>query len=110
MINTYLYRQEPEKMKASIIDITLSGVVFRTMNNIEFFVPAFKIDDKLFQEIDKHFSENKEKEITQFVNFLNELNKNEFYVEVFDFDPVLDKKNIKVSSSFTQSNSFKPRR
>lgn len=108
MKNQYIEQLNENYVTAFIVDITPSGVVFRTGKNLDFFVPAFKIDDELFNKIDEFMTKNPNKEITAFQDFLNIVNKDVYEIEIKDLDSVLDKKFIKVKKLLTPSSLYKP--
>ena len=108
MKNQYIEQLNENYATAFIVDIIPSGVVFRTNKNLDFFVPAFKIEDELFNKIDEFMTKNPNKEIALFQDFLNTLNKDVYEIEIKDLDSVLDKKFIKVKKLLTPSSIYKP--
>lgn len=107
MKNHYIEALQDKRMQASIVDITMAGVVFRTNKNIEFFVPAFKLDEALFNKIDEFMTNNSDKKVEPFKAFLEELNKVSYEIELKDIDSIFDKKLLTVHTK-APAPSFKP--
>ncbi len=96
MINEYLqklvYKDGITDFDCKVIDFADSGVAFRDAQNVEIFIPMFKVDLDLRQKVEGFMAENPNKTLLSTKKFLMDVNQTAYKIQIQDVDAVFDKK------------------